>query len=58
MNATANQVDFNHLDRMQRRVMASDSLVTEEEFRAEPEDEQRRYYNWMCQQCGELADLI
>jgi hypothetical protein len=56
MNAQA--VDFKHLDRMQRRVMARESWVTKSEFFAESEQEQRRYYEWMRKQCGELADLV
>lgn len=49
---------FEHLDRMQRRVMIRESWITEEEFNAEPELEKLAYYHWMCQQCGEWADLI
>jgi hypothetical protein len=51
-------VDFDHLDRMQHRIMTPESYVTEQEFRAEPESEQLQYYNWMRKQIGELADLI
>ena len=53
-----NAIDFTHLDRMQRRIMTKESWITEKEFLAESEEEQNRYYQWMCKQCGELADLI
>jgi hypothetical protein len=52
------QIDFAHLDRMQRRIMAKESWITENEFRSEPAEEQYSYYRWMLVQCGELADLI
>jgi hypothetical protein len=52
------RIDFAHLDRMQKRIMAKESWVTEEEFLAEPADERFSYYRWLCQQCGALADLI
>lgn len=55
---TTTPVDYEHLDRMQRRIMDPESYVTEQEFRDEPESEQVRYYNWMRRQIGELADLI
>ena len=40
------------LNRMQKAVMAADSQVTRAEFFAETVEEQRRYYNWMRNQCG------
>ena len=49
---------FDHLERMQSRVMAKDSMVTWKQFTAEPYAERKRYYEWMRQQCGELCDLI
>lgn len=52
------RIDYDHLNRMQRRVMARDSWITEADFRAESPEEQSRYYQWMRAQCGELADLI
>ena len=52
------KIDFAKLDRMQRKVMAKDSWITEAQFRAESADEQFSYYRWMLVQCGELADLI
>ena len=44
---------WSHFDRMQRRVMAD--KTTNREFFAEPEAERLTFYNWMKQQCGELA---
>ena len=49
---------YDHLDRMQKRVMAKDSMVTWQEFASESYSNRVRYYNWMRKQCGELADLI
>jgi len=49
---------FDHLERMQNRIMAKDSLITWESFAKEPYRERIEYYNWMRKQCGELADLI
>ena len=50
--------NFEHLDRMQRRVMCPDSQITLEQWTSEPAEEQEEYYNWMLIQCGELADLL
>lgn len=63
MNATEQlikgfQIDFAHLDRMQRRIMTRENWITEKQFRAESPEEQLSYYRWMLQQCGELADLL
>jgi hypothetical protein len=52
------EVDFNHLDRMQRRVMIRECWYTEKEFREHSSQEQQEYYRWLKKQCGELADLI
>lgn len=52
------KIDFEHLNRMQKRVMAKESWLTEKEFLKESLKEQFSYYRWLCQQCGELADLI
>ncbi len=37
-------------NRMQRDCMAKESIITRQEFFAEPEEEQKSYYNWMRQQ--------
>ena len=49
---------YDHLERMQVRIMAKDSMVTWEQFAAEPYQARVDYYNWMRRQIGELADLI
>jgi len=49
------QQAWKHLDRMQRVCMAKGSRITREEFLSEPLKEQRRYYNWMCQQVGSIT---
>ena len=43
--------NFNH---MQNCCMAKDSIITKEEFFSEPEEEQKKYYNWMCRQVSEF----
>lgn len=47
---------FNHLDRMQARVMVDQ--ITFSQWLAETESERTSYYNWLRAQCGEFADLI
>ena len=49
---------YDHLERMQQRIMAKESIITWQEFANEPYVERIEYYNWMRKQCGELADLI
>ena len=49
---------FDHLDRLQRRIMTKDSYLTKEEFLAGPLEEQIKYYQWMCKQVGDWCDLI
>ena len=49
---------FDHLNRMQKRIMSKDSQTTWKEFQAESLQDQRSYYNWMCRQAGELCDLM
>lgn len=58
MTEQTQEQKFDHLDRMQKRVMTAESFVTKEEFLKAPIDEQNRYYQWMCRQCGELCNLI
>ena len=54
----ASNIDFAHLNRIQKRIMSRDSQITEKEFRAESDKNQIEYYRWICKQVGELADLI
>lgn len=58
MTEQTQEQKFDHLDRMQKRIMTAESFVTKEEFLKAPIDEQNRYYQWMRRQCGELCDLI
>ena len=51
-------VSYDHLDRMQRRVLTRESWVSKAEFQKESADEQFSFYRWLLVQCGELADLI
>jgi len=46
---------WTHLKLMQRQCMAKGSRITVAEWRAEPEEEQRSYYNWMRQQVSIFA---
>ena len=49
---------YDHIERLQAVVMDKDSIITWEQFATEPHKARIEYYNWMCKQCGELADLI
>ena len=49
---------YDHLERMQTRVMAKESIMTWEQFAKEPHHERVDYYNWMRKQSGEYCDLI
>ena len=52
------QQKFEHIERMQVRVMAKDSYIDQDQWNAVTEDEQNKYYTWMCGQVGEHCDLI
>jgi hypothetical protein len=49
---------FNHLDRIQRRIMGWDSRITRSDWDEATPQEKDDYYRWMCNQIGELADLV
>ena len=57
-NNSQHTIDFSKVDRMQRRIMAKESWMTEEEFRHAPHAEQQECFEWLYEQCGELASLI
>ena len=43
---------WQHLDRMQQRIMAT--KTTREEYFSQPEKEQNEFYRWMLVQCGDM----
>ena len=51
---TNNQM-WNHLNRMQKACMASDSIITRGEFFSESFEERRAFYNWMRSQVNEFT---
>ena len=49
---------FNHLQRLEKRIMAPDSYMSADEWSHQDLDTQESYYRWVCGQAGELCDLI
>ena len=46
---------FIYLNDCQHSIMEPNSIISLEEWLAEPLSEQRRYYEWMAQQCSNPA---
>ena len=53
-----NPIDFEHLDRVQRRLMAKESWFERDEFFAMPPHDRREFWRWLRIQAGEYVDLM
>ena len=49
---------WRHFNRLQKRVMASESITTKREFFEEPAQERLDFYQWMQTQCGQYSCYI